>query len=351
MKRLYFTLLACSACICCTQHNTDIQQDDSTEICDTSASIGYNETEWAPKEFKMRHCEEWLVVNKAINLEQRNAPKPVDFAKIDTLVKDYITLKKISLPTDICQQIKVIEEICKTKFDFSDYDYSNFGMRIAEGTKHLFEGYIHWLYEKEANRVLEEAKWIDLDKELSLYQAMNTTLYNVCDSVAQCMDGSGGWIANSEISEPFSKFKTAMFIAILGSKPELTEGMDVPLSLFDKECKKLTDFYDSYHKRYGCMMQVKNPHLVVNRYKNAFHTWYAYRKATASKIKDAKLKEVYESITYSHARMHLLRLKNRYSDFGMVSSSMMELCLTDSCSNEELLNFDYEKKFEEYLKH
>jgi hypothetical protein len=118
--------------------------------------------------------------------------------------------------------------------------------------------------------------------------------------------------------------------------------LDVPLDLFDKECQILNGNYKPYEDG-----QPKDVSHIVNRFKNAFHSWYAYRKSTAKSIKDNKFKKTYESITYSFARIHFRYLKYRYSDIGYVGGIAAEACLKDDCSNQELLNFNYEKSSEE----
>lgn len=110
----------------------------------------------------------------------------------------------------------------------------------------------------------------------------------------------------------------------------------------NNECAALIASYEPYS-----IEQLKDATPVVNRFKNAFHKWYKYRKTVAANITDKKFKEAYNAITYSYARIHLLHLKNRYSDIGMMGGSMLELCLSEDCTNKELLEFNYEKKSKE----
>lgn len=310
----------------------------SIEKSDSDQSASMDDYDWTPEEFKTEHPDEWTVVKPAINVQQRDGD--IDFNEIDILIKDYLVKKKITLPVDKSSQIKTIEKICISQFDISGYDESNMGMHIADGTRRLFEMYINWLYEKEATRTNNDKMLVDLEMEHIKFKCLNDALYDVCDSVASCMSGSGGWVASSQIHDLSIGFCKYMNQAILGETIEKKREMDVPLNLFDEECKALIDNYKPYED-----YQPQDPSLIVNRYKIAFHDWYTYRKVVASKFKDSTFKKAYESITYRYARTHFLHLKNRYSDIGLMSNDMVESCLDDDCSNNELLKFNYEKKW------
>lgn len=74
---LLFPLVLC----CATNHGTKSSTDD---------------TEWTPQGFKNEYPDEWVVVNSAIDIQQREGS--VDFAEIDKLVSDYLEKEDISLP-------------------------------------------------------------------------------------------------------------------------------------------------------------------------------------------------------------------------------------------------------------
>ena len=297
--------------------------------------------DWTPKEFKTEHPDEWTVVNRAINIQQRG--RDIDFGEIDTLVKDYLVKKQISLPADVDKQIRYIEEVCSTKFDISNYDDSNRGMHIADGTNRLFCMYINWLYEQEAIRALGSAKTVDIEREKMLYKNLNDAMYDVCDSVTLCMEGSGGWCGTSQIHYLSIDYAKSMWQAVIGAKFDQKKELDVPLELFDAECKALNEYYAPYRED-----QQEDVSHIVNRFKSAFHSWYAYRKSVASGLKDDKFKQAYESITYGNARIYFIHLKNRFNDIGgMISNEMVEHCLDYDCSDNELLEFNYEAKWED----
>lgn len=299
------------------------------------------EIDWAPEEFKKEHPDEWTVVNRALQLQQREGD--FDFAELDKLVREYIAKKRITLPDDKCQQIEKIGELCKNKFDIWNYDESNVGMLIADSNRSLFEEYVGWLYEQEAARVLEQTRLVDMDKELELYDALNKAYYNVCDSVACRIDGSGAWAARSQIYDLSVSFRTCMYQAIVGAKVKTGKEIDVPIEMFDNECKLFIANYEPFSDE---MPADASP--CTNRFKNAFHIWYSYRKLVAQNLQDAKFKKAYESITYSQARKYFISLKNRFYDIGFMSGDMVDMCLHDGSTNKEILEFNYEKKNKEY---
>lgn len=333
--------------LCCTgyaQHEDSISQtpEDTIPVVVTadSISLASEDIDWTLDEFKKHHYDEWVVVKQTIDLQQKKGDSA--FPDIDKLVREYIVQKKVRLPSDRCKQIKKIDEICKSKFDLSQYDYSNMGMHIADGTSRTFDMYIDWLYRQEAARLPGDEWCIDIDKELELFGKLNDALYDICDSIAFCMAGSGAWAAWSNIHSLSIDFCTYTYQAVLGVKPDTGRELDVPLDMFDDECAALVKNYKPYEDD-----QPIDATPIVSRYQATFHRWHAYRKSVAAGLKDRRLKKYYESITYSYARTHLLHLKNRYNDIGMTSSSMAEVCLDYNCSNKELLEYSFEKKCHE----
>jgi hypothetical protein len=340
----YFVFLLLPLILGCSSNSGTKSENENDSVTvqndSLSSASSMDDYDWTPDGFKKDHPDEWAVVKPSINIQQSGDEKCFD--KIDVLVNDYLDKKKISLPSDVDKRIQCIAEICRTKFSIDGYDESNVGMNISDGTRRLFEGYINWLYEKEAKTILSNNKLVDLERELELYNSLNDAMYDVCDSVAFCMGGSGGWASSAQIVDLSIDYHRCMYQAIIGSKLEQKKELDVPLDLFDKECQILNGNYKPYEDG-----QPKDVSHIVNRFKNAFHSWYAYRKSTAKSIKDNKFKKTYESITYSFARIHFRYLKNRYSDIGYVGGIAAEACLKDDCSNQELLNFNYEKSSEE----
>ena len=343
--RYYFLLLLPLMFGCSSNSGTKpVSEKDSatmqTDKDSLSTFASTDDCDWTPEEFKKEHHDEWAAVKPSINILQRKGD--TDFAKIDLLVKDYIAKKKISLPSEAGKQIKYIDQICRTKFDIGGYDDSNMGKHIADATRRLFAMYINWLYEKEATKVLSHNRLVDIERELELYENLNNAMFDVCDSVAFCMGGSGGWVGAAQVHDLSVDFQKCMYQAIIGTTLEQKKELDVPLDLFDKECKALNDNYEPFEDE-----QPKDISQIANRFKRAFHIWYAYRKSIVSGLKDKKFKKAYESITYSFARIHFLHLKNRFSDIGLMSNDMVEHCLEVDCTNKELLDFNYEAKWKE----
>lgn len=345
MKLHYLlSMLLLLLCAGCTQNGTGkaegtadslaTKESDSVFVVDDNSSG--ESVDWAPEEFKKEHPDEWAVVNRALQLMQREGD--FNYAELDKLVREYIAKKRISLPDDTCRQIEKISELCKEEFNIWDYDYSNMGMHIADSSGDLFDEYIGWLYQQEATKVLKQNKLVDMDKELELYDALNKSYYNICDSIAGSMDGSAGWMSRSQIYDLSTSFSTFMYQAIAGVKPKTEKELDVPLQMFDAECKAVIVNYEPFIEE---MPADASPY--VNRFKNAFHTWYAYRKQVAQGLKDARFKKAYESITYSQARKYFISLKNRFKDVGLMSDEMVERCLHGGSTNKEILEFNYEK--------
>ena len=338
-------------CLGCKQHGTGMAggKADSLAMADTVVKAddeAYDRAEaddvdWAPEEFKREHPDEWAVVNRALQLQQREGD--FDFAELDKLVREYIAKKRITLPDEKFKQIERIGELCKKKFDIWDYDESNLGMRTADSNRRLFDEYVGWLYEQEAAKVLEQTRLVDMDKELELYNGLNKAYYNVCDSVTGCMDDSDGWWGRSQVYDLVISFRTCMYQAIAGAKVQTGKELDVPLKMFDDECKAVIDNYEPFFEE---MPTDVSP--CVNRFKEAFHAWYAYRKQVAQELKDARFRKAYKSITYSQAREYFISLKNRFSDVGLMSGDVVDMCLHDESTNKEILEFNFEKKEKEY---
>ena len=58
------------------------------------------------------------------------------------------------------------------------------------------------------------------------------------------------------------------------------------------------------------------------------------------------LKEVYDNCTNNLKRRKLIQLKNFYDGYGLTTSFTQELILHPDCSDEELFNYDYQKRYE-----
>lgn len=340
----YFVLLLLPLMFGCSSHSGSYSEcvDDSTatQTDSLSADSPVDDIDWIPEEFKAEHPDEWAVVKPAINIQQRAGE--TDFGKIDVLVRNYLDKKKISLPADADKRIRRIAEICRANFNIEGYDQSNVGLLVANDTWQLFEAYVNWLYEKEATKVLSRDRFVDIEREMELYKSLNDAMYDVCDTVTFAMGGSGGWVGSAQVRDLLLGFRRSMFQAIIGSTLEPARELDVPVDMFDKECKALIDIYEPFKDD-----QPEDVSPIVNRFRNAFHAWYAYRKSTAAGLKDKEFRKAYESITYSFARTYFFHLKNRFSDIGLMSNTMVELCLEEDCSNQELLEFNYEVKYKE----
>ena len=346
-------LLVCTSCNNST--NTEVKNNTENPVSVSTDGEEFEEEEeseegkghrWAPLEFKQKHPDEWVVVEQSINIQQQD----LDYSKIDTLVKAYISKKNIELPSDKSLKIKKIEEICQKRFDISDYDNTNWGMHIASGTKRLFESYINWLYQQEAEKILSKNKFVDIKKDFELYQNLNNAMFAICDSVEGCMEGSGGWSGAEQIDNLLIDYKKLMLQAIVDKKyygasiemnTEFIEVNDV-LALFDKECSA----YIANFKPFGETPSGALP--LANRFRKAYHSWYTYRKSESSKLEDEVFKKVYNSITLRHARFYLIHLKNRFRDIGMLSED--NILLKYDCTNKELIEFNFENKSKEWFK-
>ena len=341
-----YCLVFCVSCNHSTSDNSSNVTKDYQGIEEDSSLVSESDAyDWTPEEFKKEHHDEWVVVKHSIDIQQREGD--TDFSQIDKLVKDYIVAQKIDQPKDKTLQIKKISEICASKFDIDGYDGSNMGEHIADGTRRLFDMYVNWLYEQEAKKVLEKTKIVDIKKELELYKNLYDATYNLCDSVEGCMGGSGGWVAFSQLHDLTICYEKLMYQVIIGSPIKTGKELDVPLEVFDKECTALIANYEPYEDDPYEDEQPKEVAPIVNKYNQAYHSWYEYRKSVASKMSNKKFKEAYNSITYSYPRIYLLHLKNRFSDIGLMSNDMFEVCLDEDCSNKELLEFNYEEKYKE----
>lgn len=297
-----------------------LQKKENESVTDPLSSAN-----WIPIEFKEKHYDEWLVVKLALDI-QLEGDGCVDCSRIDKLVLDYIAKKGIILPTDSLKRIQEIESICQSKFDVGGYDTSNMGNQIADGMMLVFDFYVSWLYEQEAVRALDRNHLIDLDKELYLYGKLNDALFDVCDSVAQCLDGSQAWMGWHQIKELYTCFETDTYKTILGDCYNKVKEIDSLLDVFDAACEQL---------------EAEDAAGIVERFKMSFHDWYDYRKSVASGMQDGSFKRAYESITNHYGRTHLIHLKNKFNDIGPMSDYVSEHCLQYDCTDGELIGFDF----------
>ncbi|WP_407404914.1 hypothetical protein [Sodaliphilus sp.] len=344
---LVYAGMALALCSCIgktgTQENTGVAAvNDSVATNNVAAGNGEDDGEsyWLPEQFKKEHPQEWDVVNMCMQEQQKEGD--VDFSVIDKHVSKYLTDTGIKLSKDRVKAIEQVEKVCNEKFDFSKYQSDdNMSMLVSSGTKSLFADYVTWLYEQEARRMFAKNKSINIDKELKMYRALSKALYDMCDQVVLCTEGSGGWVVSEQLGEEDKAFERGLFTAILGGKFEERPGIDAALGIFDRELKDVVEDYNQINES-----RSKNNASIANKYRTAFHQWVSYRRSIPVKLADKALKQKYMSLTHSVIRTHLIHLKNHYNDLGLTSPSLADICLNDDCTNDELLQFDWNEKYQ-----
>lgn len=330
---------------CTSKTNEKSSQEETTNVVvenDSSIIADEELIDWTPQGFKEEHFDEWQVVCPSIGIQQGDS---MDFGKIDKLVRDYICKKTIALPKDPYLQIIRIEQICKDSFDISEYDYSNMGAHIADGTARLFEMYINWLMENAAQKRTKE---IDYKKEHEMLNIVMDAFYPCCDSIGWAFEGSGGWHGHAEVHRIELKFMRNMYEMVL-AKPKFTK---MPFLLtpehFRKECDARTINYKQLDEEFTSPQRVKE---MLDDYYIATKKWLEYRSEVEKHLKNSELKLVYSYNTRIFAKELYVHLKNKFYDIGMVSESMYEQCyLHLDCSDEEMLNYSYEKAYTKYMK-
>lgn len=76
-----------------------------------------------------------------------------------------------------------------------------------------------------------------------------------------------------------------------------------------------------------------------------WNKWMAERRNVSVQL-PMPLKEVYDNCTNNLKRRKLIQLKNFYDGYGLTTSFTQELILHPDCSDEELFNYDYQKRNE-----
>lgn len=342
-----------ATCISCTNNKAveSQSQPDTLNIelnNDSSAVTGMDDYDWTPEEFKNEHHNEWVVVKQSIDIQQRE--DEIDFNKIDSLVKEYVNTQKIKLPSDKYLQIKKIEDICVTKFDISGYDDSNMGMHIADGTARLFEEYVNWLLAQEAKKVKKAG--IDFQEEEKMLERVMVAFASCCDTISYAFQGSGGWMGRSEVYKIEKNFKKAMYEAVLKPKSHKAQPLLLTPKHFKNECEaRIINFKQGDWDDLEEAPSTKTVKRLIDGYYLAMKQWLKYRIRVESQISNQELKTDYAYLTRSFAREQYIHLKNVFGDIGLCSATMYEDCyLHLDCSDNEMLNYSYEKALAKYLK-
>ena len=305
----------------------------------SKSSVRKANDDFTPTGLKKAHKDEWVVIDHVTEEQQRQGG-PI-FSNIDKYVREYIEKKSIKLSDDKLSQIQEIDAICDSAFDISDYDNSNMGMHIADGTSRMFDLYINWLYQKAADEV--KGTGIDMAKEQELVKLVLDAFYDCCDSVAHRFEGSGAWTGVSLIHGMEIEFNKSMCNAILN--PQLPTNMPYQLNAehFKKECDVRMANYKSYSES---PISEKDARSVFDKYIRAMKTWFDYRSYTENRISDSVLKLQYSHITRTFARTLYIHLKNNFEDIGMYNDFMYSCFLHDDCSDDEMLEFSFEASYE-----
>lgn len=313
-------------------------EDDVTPVISTE------KYDWTPEGFKTEHYDEWVVVHQAIDVQQEGGGK-TDFSKIDSLVNEYIRKKNIEIPSDRYSRIMAIEKICVTKFDISGYDYSNFGMNIADGTAILFEEYVSWLLASEAKKLNDNV--IDFQEEDRLTNELMDAFTMCCDSIGSSFEGSGGWEGYSYVYRMENNFKRSNYNAVFRPRTHKTQPFLLSAKHFKDECETRIANYKPVLETSTSPEAVKR--LYANYY-NAIKQWLIYRDSVEKEIADPKLKAEYSYLTRSFAREHYIHLKNCFWDIRRCEFSFCEnVILKMDCSDREMLDFSFEKSYNEEL--
>lgn len=353
-KKLKYICLPLFVAICISCANNKVNesqsQTDTIDIelnNDNSSVTDMDDYDWTPEEFKNEHPDEWVVVKQSIDIQQRE--DEIDFNEIDSLVKEYVNTKKIILPTDKYLQIKKIEDICVAKFDISGYDDSNMGMHIADGTARLFEEYVNWLLAQEAKNVKKTS--IDFQEEEKMLDSVMGAFTSCCDTIGYAFQGSGGWMGYAQVDRIEKNFKKSMYEAVLKPKSHKAQPLLLNPIHFKKECEaRIINFkQDAWDDLEEAPSSETVKHL-INGYYLAMKQWLEYRKSVESQITNPVLKADYAYITRSFAKEQFVHLKNVFGDIGICSTTMYEDCyLHLDCSDNEMLNYSYEKALAKYL--
>lgn len=342
-----YTIMSCVlACIISCKKGSDNithERNDSIQVSTKQDSLSTSYEGWTPEEFKKEHYDEWFVVEQSINLQ--NEEGDIDFKEIDKLVGQYIKKKNIVLPENKYRRIKKIEQICRTRFDISEYYEKNTAIYIVQNTNDLFSNYIVWILANEAKTIIDNG--INIIEEDNIIKPVIAAFSNCCDSIGYAFEGSGGWNGELHVNIIEQDFKKSMYEAVLNPQGHKKLSFLLTPKHFRIECDKRIKHYTPSDYSATSPDDAKR---LLNNYYYAMKKWLDYRKKTEKHIPNRRIRNEYSYITRSFARTQYIHLKNVFGDIGMCSTGMYEECyLHHDCSDKEMLNYSFEKAYARYI--
>lgn len=302
-------VLLCVGCMSKTDTITEGTKDsaDENREIDASPLSGTHDHTIKLQEWKNSHHDEWLVVKQSLDIMEGNCY--VDYKKIDKLVRTYISKKHIGLSADKREQIKIIKDICESKFDIRGYDETNAGMHIAENIALMYEKYINWLLANEVEKI--EGTGICMQEEDSLLNNVMATYYNCCDSIGNAFEGTMGWVFKTSVDRIKIDFKRSMYMAML--TPQSPSNMPLLLTSkhFKEECERQIR---SFGADSSCTLSYDRKQDLLDDYLNAITDWIEYRDKVDKNISDKKLRKNYTYLTRSFAWEQYGHLKAAFND-------------------------------------
>lgn len=76
--------------------------------------------------------------------------------------------------------------------------------------------------------------------------------------------------------------------------------------------------------------------------------WMAERRKVSAQL-PMPLKKVYDNCTNNLKRRKLIQIKSRYWGYGICSGFELDCILKKDCSDEELVNYDYQTRYDALL--
>ena len=114
--------------------------------------------------------------------------------------------------------------------------------------------------------------------------------------------------------------------------------------------KAYSDFYDDLINSDFEDYSVEEKRCALNNDMRFWNKWMAERQKISKQL-SLPFKRIYDNCTNNLKRRKLIQLKNQYCEHMTgLPQSTADVLLQQDCSDEELFNYDYQTRYDAYIK-
>lgn len=189
-----------------------------------------------------------------------------------------------------------------------------------------------------------------LRQKQSAFKAYRKSEKNLADDIL--LGGSWWWFTLIEFMRECDQLNRDSKMVLFARLTQSTDTMvSYPYKVITKSAisaeYKKTEHYLCYHELTYELTDTIRIHSLLNKDKAAWFRWMQAR-ATVSASLTGNIKSDYDNTTNRMKRAKLIQLKNRFNGYGVMSNQMSECLLSDDCTDKELQEQDFEKRWDEY---